>query len=583
MFALGCGIDEFVSSPDDSAVIDATPTSLGEVTVTLAYPGYEIFIDTVPVIETYGMLTGTVTDAASGDSLSGALVSVYVAGSDTSTATPVFEITTGAAGDYSAPDSLTVGPYDVYAVKFGYLDFTGLKSVMWGANTYDFAMTPAPSGVITGTITQDGTGIGLTANIQVYRSDDMSLMTETTSDSLLGGAFTTDPLPYFTYVLRISSYHHITQINYLTVDEATEYIDYELFPTIGNILVIDDMDAKVVPDIKYGADGELISTTEHLLPDEGDLSGRAKSAATIAQDIIDLGYDAVTETAAETDPLTWTDYDMIVWSSGDDTSPVSVESYRYNLNQYVAGGGKLLIEGGEIGYDAASYPGYANFADTTLHVTTWHHDSSGDLTLAMPAHPVATSPNPLPATLAIGYVGYGDHDALTPHAGVEMVYDWSSYPGQGGLLVYYETPGDATAQIIFYSFCYTSMTDTDTRADMLQNTIEHLIGVDPAAGVDITKPETPAEIFLSRARPNPFTAEARLQFGLSTNANVHVAVYNVLGQEVAVLADGMHPAGYYDVSWNGRGKDGKSVASGIYFCRLKTGDFMTTQRMVLMK
>ena len=70
---------------------------------------------------------------------------------------------------------------------------------------------------------------------------------------------------------------------------------------------------------------------------------------------------------------------------------------------------------------------------------------------------------------------------------------------------------------------------------------------------------------------------------ITKNANVRVAVYNVLGQEVAVLADGMHPAGYYDLSWNGKGKDGRSVASGIYFCRLRSGDFITTQRMVLMK
>jgi hypothetical protein len=185
--------------------------------------------------------------------------------------------------------------------------------------------------------------------------------------------------------------------------------------------------------------------------------------------------------------------------------------------------------------------------------------------------------------MSVSYAGYGDQDALTPQAGVEMVYDWSSYSGQGGLLVYYEAPEDENAQIIFYSFCYSSVIDTTARAEMLQNTIEHLIGIDPAAGVDITKPESPVETFLSPARPNPFTAEANLRFGLARSANVHLAVYNVRGQEVAVLADGVHPAGYYEISWNGKGSDGRSVASGIYFCRLRTGEFITTQRMVLMK
>jgi len=110
------------------------------------------------------------------------------------------------------------------------------------------------------------------------------------------------------------------------------------------------------------------------------------------------------------------------------------------------------------------------------------------------------------------------------------------------------------------------------------------IGFPPStSGVEVTQPNSPAETFLASAWPNPFTSTASLRFGLARSENIHLAVYNVLGQQVAVLADGEHPAGYYELAWDGKGNDGRSVASGIYFCRLRTGRFITTQRMVLMK
>ena len=191
--------------------------------------------------------------------------------------------------------------------------------------------------------------------------------------------------------------------------------------------------------------------------------------------IASLGYDVTTETSASTDPSTWNDYDLIIWSSGDDTSPVSVASYRSNLNSYVAGGGKLLIEGGEIGYDAASTPGYPHFADTTLHVTEWQHDSSGDLSLALPNHPIATTPNTLPSTLLMTYVSYGDQDAVTGDASTRAIFEWSSYPGLAGVLAYDDNPDTSSCQIVFFTFDYSNVTDSTARCNLLENTVYYLL------------------------------------------------------------------------------------------------------------
>lgn len=475
MFAVGCGVDTSVSSSADTALLEVVPTRLGVVTTALSYPGYEIYLEDVPVIEVYGMLSGTVHDASTTDSLVGVPVSVYAAGADTSTATPVFETTSGAAGAYTAPDSIPAGPYDLYATHFGYLDYFGSTMVYWGGNTYDIGMTLAPSGQVSGTVTEVGTGRPITATIWIYRSDDMSLYSQTTSDSLAGGSYGTDPLPYFAYLFQVKAVHFMTEDVYVTVDEATETVNFGLVPTEGNLLVIDDDTGDKDTGPKLGHKGRILFFDGDAAGDRGGV----KSATLIAQDLQDLGYDVTSETSASTNPATWFDYDIVIWSSGGDADPVSDVAYRSDLNAYVAGHGKLMIEGGEVGYDAASYPGYPNFADTTLHVIDWQGDSSGDLSLALPAHPIATTPNTLPATLPMTYIAYGDQDALVPDAMTQVVYEWSSYSGLGGVLVYDDNPDPVSAQVVFYGFDYANVTDTDGRAQLLENTVSHLLAQEP--------------------------------------------------------------------------------------------------------
>jgi hypothetical protein len=55
-------------------------------------------------------------------------------------------------------------------------------------------------------------------------------------------------------------------------------------------------------------------------------------------------------------------------------------------------------------------------------------------------------------------------------------------------------------------------------------------------------------------------------------------VFNLLGQRVAILDEGEHEAGYHDVVF-----DGKSLASGVYLCRIQAGEFVQTRKLILMK
>jgi len=86
-----------------------------------------------------------------------------------------------------------------------------------------------------------------------------------------------------------------------------------------------------------------------------------------------------------------------------------------------------------------------------------------------------------------------------------------------------------------------------------------------------------------RNYPNPFNPETDIRFALSKPSQVKLSVYNVLGQNVITLHDGLLSAGVHSVQWNGRDSQGNSVASGIYIYRLQADDVTQTRKMVLLR
>jgi flagellar hook assembly protein FlgD len=57
----------------------------------------------------------------------------------------------------------------------------------------------------------------------------------------------------------------------------------------------------------------------------------------------------------------------------------------------------------------------------------------------------------------------------------------------------------------------------------------------------------------------------------------------MLGRKIAVIQDGVLPSGNHSFEWDGRSDAGETVASGIYFYRLKTGEFDQTKKMTLLR
>ncbi len=88
----------------------------------------------------------------------------------------------------------------------------------------------------------------------------------------------------------------------------------------------------------------------------------------------------------------------------------------------------------------------------------------------------------------------------------------------------------------------------------------------------------PTEYSFEQNYPNPFNPTTTITYSIPKEGLVTLKVYNVIGEEDAVLLNEVKQAGYYNVSFNA-----SELPSGIYFYRLQAGDFVEIKKMVLMK
>jgi photosystem II stability/assembly factor-like uncharacterized protein len=83
--------------------------------------------------------------------------------------------------------------------------------------------------------------------------------------------------------------------------------------------------------------------------------------------------------------------------------------------------------------------------------------------------------------------------------------------------------------------------------------------------------------------PNPFKVNTTIAFDLNANGNALLTIHDVTGRRIRTLKNGPFPMGAHRAEWNGRSDAGETVASGVYFYRLKTGSFTSTKKMVLLR
>ncbi len=190
---------------------------------------------------------------------------------------------------------------------------------------------------------------------------------------------------------------------------------------------------------------------------------------------------------------------------------------------------------------------------------------------------------------------YDVNNNPVPDATVDGVFSGPSSDSKNGTT-------DSNGEVVFYSsivanpsgeWCFevTGVSKTGWTYDPAQNQVTKACESGPVfasgSGQDDVLNEsgnqTEDGLQLSQNYPNPFNPTTEISFSLPQSSFVTVRVYNVAGQQVAILTEGMLQAGQHTVVWDSRDISGTPVSSGIYFYRLETDKETITKKMLLLK
>ncbi|HYQ85803.1 MAG TPA: fibronectin type III domain-containing protein [Bacteroidota bacterium] len=284
------------------------------------------------------------------------------------------------------------------------------------------------------------------------------------------------------------------------------------------------------------------------------------------------------------DPLYFGNYSTVLWFYEEPYYflPAYMRQYPSGLKAYLLGGGRLLLSGRKINVDLFSY---------------WYpflKDVFG-IDLLLQISPAATFYG------AMGSSGF-------PNLGV----DAAKLAGSNGRLNNIERFPTASPGRVLYAYRsdpFDSIADGEPVGLRSLDTAFHtyylsfplyyldqvsakalltkvLSDFDEVTGIKDDHQALPRSFRLYDAYPNPFNPGTTIRFDLPTPGDVTLAVYDVLGKEVARLIDGRKSAGVYQVPWNA-----SLASSGVYFCRIVVTDSRTpgsgaiidTKKLILLK
>ncbi len=450
----GCGVDTF----SVSSSLEVIPKAVGQLRVALLKPGFTVYENLISVQRAYGTLVCYVhnTDLAP-------LEKVGITGYRLpDMLNPIFYGITDSNGEFRYSPTLEVGYYRLTAEKFGYFDWVWDDTVKIDSNQFFIALPETPRTAVSGQVTGGTVQRPLDAVLMI---DEYSTGSAKYYDSLEVSASDNGcyeiALPRGDFEFTASSRRFISRKVPVTVGDQALELNFNLDTTQASILLIDDDSGKRSID----------KISNYTVSEK---AGKGAGAVTIDSLLRAAGFYVFRTSYTSSLYQVLDSYDLVISSSGSNADPVFSSGYRTFLESYITGGGRLLIEGGELGYDAAKIPGYPDFAKNVLHISGWEEDQAGPLYRLESDHELVTTPQPLSSQYDILYTGYGDEDACIPAADAAILY-YNLRPNYGGIIVYEDPKNSLGSRIVFYTFAFDKLADPDGRRQLLENTVTYLL------------------------------------------------------------------------------------------------------------
>ncbi len=172
----------------------------------------------------------------------------------------------------------------------------------------------------------------------------------------------------------------------------------------------------------------------------------------------------------------------------------------------------------------------------------------------------------------------GGLNELEPALGDVEIYDpfsENSFVGQVGNLI---VPRSEQMAVAFDGVIYVFGGKDDQG-----NVVSIVEKFDPKVTTSSEELNTPLSFNLEQNYPNPFNPVTNIKFSLPKQSVIKLIIYNSLGEEISILADGLMEAGVHNLQWDGNNDSGLKVPSGIYFYKLLSQSSSVVKKMTLLK
>ena len=274
---------------------------------------------------------------------------------------------------------------------------------------------------------------------------------------------------------RIKATDNSTQNN-VAFNPVSGFHAFNLINSLGNVLVVDD-------------DVTLLERASAEKGGAGDMSTPLGASANIfTSSLTAAGYTVEQVTFSSLNTSTLTNYDVVVLSAGVKESTMFNDvAKRTALVNYTLGGGKVLVEGGEVGYiyrkSGTTTDLHPAFRRNLLLDSAFVSDRIGsNLQIATASHSIFNIPNQISTPINVnngGALGYGARDEMTVLPGVlgvSRIANWSGGTAANGGIFIYSPGGDTSVcKNIFFAFSVAQFAEQTTAANLVVNSVRYLV------------------------------------------------------------------------------------------------------------
>lgn len=287
------------------------------------------------------------------------------------------------------------------------------------------------------------------------------------------------------------------------------------------------------------------------------------------------GLDIQTTTFAAFDTAALSTASALLLMGGTNSAPFNDPAKRQAIVRFVQKGGKVLIEGGEVG---STYRWRANgeeldgsFRTELLHTRSYLGDGLG-LSLYPTASENALFSQPHRLTAPLAFL---PGSRSTDRDVMEVAHDpntlttgmWCDEWGTDAIVAHLDDGG--SVQTVFLPLSLSSLADSAVAARFAENALSYLLYYQhQTTDVASDRPLFPARFQLFQNYPNPFNPSTTFAFDLGERSRILLEIFTLLGQRVCVAAEGDYAPGRHELRWDASSQTAMRLSSGVYLFRL---------------